>query len=637
MNALQACQGHPNIVTMHELLRDDQYTYLVMELLTGGELFDRIRLCRKFTEKEAIIFFEQIVRAVHHMHLKQVAHRDLKAENIIFTSPDATSLKIVDFGFAKQDFNSGMTTPCFTLDYAAPEVLPQQHHQASSRQRYTEASDLWSLGVILYTMLCGQTPFVAPPKMVNPEERIKSIMARIRLGAIEVNINEWRNVSEAGKHLVRGLLNVDTEQRLTMAQLLNHEWFNQRRAGKELPAMVQSKGDMQCCISDTCQAYQNCLTDQFSGKPTAQKRRRRSSSLERNDKQKRRKESDADPEDDDVGRSKSSSGIVTSDFNRSLSVDTNSSDVEIVAEYKNEGETEPLECSNRRTTFKMGKAILGSDALVHISDDSRDPSNVAIDVPGPVSVPINAIAAQEDEEAKKLEKVAEEEVEGERKSSESKCKGFSQDQYCNAEFRLYQGLSVYEIRMLQNCRGFTAAEVELDQARCDLYRDVLLSVGGDDVIVTIDNNISPVEPVAAHNNTSNGHAQHTSYKKYPISSRSLEEKPVTDLRQMVGQNKRDASSSRKNPCYNGTTTSTKSVAAKKSSSNKKPKTIPAEVESTYCTRSTRSGRFQQRRCEIDSDRGVFFEPKMPATRATKATGTTTAKAGGRRGTAKRKR
>lgn len=347
---MKACQDHPNIVKLYDVFKDERYTYIVMELLTGGELFERIKECRRFTEKEAMIFFRQIVRAVFCMHKANVAHRDLKPENILFVRKNSTTLKIVDFGFAKQDFDQGMATPCFTLDYAAPEVLESR----SSARNYTEASDLWSLGVILYTMLCGQTPFQPKRQIQKQSDRIKSIMDRIRSGSIEMETAEWNNVSETGRDLVRGLLDVDSRSRLTMAQLLNHEWFQQNKQRDLRQPLIAPKEGAECCVKDTCHAYQFCLKDGFTG--SLGQRRRRKSSEDEQDARKMSEESET------LGRSKSSSGIVTSDFNRSIS-DTNSDDVEIVAEF------------NAKPQFKLNKSVLG-DALLEANSNKREVEDV---------------------------------------------------------------------------------------------------------------------------------------------------------------------------------------------------------------------------------------------------------------------
>lgn len=326
VEALRACQGHPNIVQLHDVLRDERHTYILMELLAGGELFDRIREARRFTEKEASMFFKQIVQAVQYMHQKNIAHRDLKAENIIFTSHNSKTLKLVDFGFARQNSNSGMTTPCFTLDYAAPEVLIKNSvlnaDTNNEAEPYTAASDLWSLGVILYTMLCGQTPFspkkqaqASIPNPIPAEVRVRSIVERIQLGDIETGINEWQMVSDVGKRLVCGLLTVDTRKRLTMSQLLNHEWLGGEVA-KDRRTVLQAE------VKDP-------VGQRWADSALVYRRHTRRKPSQKNgygDEERGQIEKSLES-------SNSSSGVVTFDGNNhSLSVD--SSDVEIVGVYE---------------------------------------------------------------------------------------------------------------------------------------------------------------------------------------------------------------------------------------------------------------------------------------------------------------
>ena len=123
----------------------------MLELCKGGELFDKIINKKFLTEKEAAGILRVIVQAVDYLHKHGVVHRDLKPSNILFAenTDRPESLRIIDFGFAKQlrDTNGLLMTPCYTANYAAPEVL--------KRQGYDAACDIWSLGVMLYIMLSG--------------------------------------------------------------------------------------------------------------------------------------------------------------------------------------------------------------------------------------------------------------------------------------------------------------------------------------------------------------------------------------------------------------------------------------------------------------------------------------------------
>ncbi|XP_047108587.1 ribosomal protein S6 kinase alpha-5-like isoform X1 [Schistocerca piceifrons] len=221
INLLRACQGHPNIVTLHEVYHDEAHTYLVLELLRGGELLERIRKKIHFTESEASQIMRKLVSAVHFMHSRGVVHRDLKPENLLFTDDsDMAEIKIVDFGFARlKQEKEPMHTPCFTLHYAAPEVLKQAFNQGADG--YDENCDLWSLGVILYTMLSGKAPFHARSR----DDSAAAVMARIKGGEFNFNADAWAHVSSQAKYLTKGLLTVDPKKRLRMSDLRSNEWL----------------------------------------------------------------------------------------------------------------------------------------------------------------------------------------------------------------------------------------------------------------------------------------------------------------------------------------------------------------------------------------------------------------------------
>lgn len=205
---LRSCQGHPNVVKLLEVHQDRAHTYLVMELLSGGEL---LRRPRPFTEQQASRVMRQLASAVRFMHARGVVHRDLKPENIVFVHDGEDSpVKIVDFGFARIKRGcEPLHTPCFTLPYAAPEVI--------ARQGYDQSCDLWSLGAILYSIL-----FRNPMLFLNATT---DLATRIRTGEINFDSNNWCHISPLAKQVVKGLLTVDPNKRLTATALANHPWL----------------------------------------------------------------------------------------------------------------------------------------------------------------------------------------------------------------------------------------------------------------------------------------------------------------------------------------------------------------------------------------------------------------------------
>lgn len=229
--ALRLCQLHPNVVKLHEVLHDQLHTYLVLELLRGGELLEHIRKKRLFSESEASQILRSLVSAVSFMHEEAgVVHPDLKPENILYAddTPGAP-VKIIDFGFARlrpQSPAEPMQTPCFTLQYAAPELLAQQG--------YDESCDLWSLGVILYMMLSGQVPFQGASGQ-GGQSQAAEIMCKIREGRFSLDGEAWQGVSEEAKELVRGLLTVDPAKRLKLEGLRSSSWLQDGSARSSPP------------------------------------------------------------------------------------------------------------------------------------------------------------------------------------------------------------------------------------------------------------------------------------------------------------------------------------------------------------------------------------------------------------------
>uniref|UniRef100_A0A8D0KNV9 non-specific serine/threonine protein kinase n=1 Tax=Salvator merianae TaxID=96440 RepID=A0A8D0KNV9_SALMN len=207
---------HPNIITLKDVYDDGKYVYLVTELMKGGELLDKILRQKFFSEREASAVLLTITKTVEYLHAQGVVHRDLKPSNILYVdeSGNPESIRICDFGFAKQlrAENGLLMTPCYTANFVAPEVL--------KRQGYDAACDIWSLGVLLYTMLTGYTPFAN-----GPDDTPEEILARIGSGKFSLSGGYWNSVSDTAKDLVSKMLHVDPHQRLTAAQVLRHPWI----------------------------------------------------------------------------------------------------------------------------------------------------------------------------------------------------------------------------------------------------------------------------------------------------------------------------------------------------------------------------------------------------------------------------
>uniref|UniRef100_A0A8D0AQX9 Ribosomal protein S6 kinase n=1 Tax=Sander lucioperca TaxID=283035 RepID=A0A8D0AQX9_SANLU len=210
---------HPNIITLKDVYDNGKQVFMVTELMRGGELLDRILKQKFFSEREASAVLHTITKTVEYLHSQGVVHRDLKPSNILYVdeSGNPESIRICDFGFAKQlRANNGLLmTPCYTANFVAPEVL--------KRQGYDEGCDIWSLGVLLYTMMAGFTPFAN-----GPEDTPNEILNRIGNGHFSLAGGNWDTVSEAAKDLVSKMLHVDPHQRLTAKQVLKHPWIVQR-------------------------------------------------------------------------------------------------------------------------------------------------------------------------------------------------------------------------------------------------------------------------------------------------------------------------------------------------------------------------------------------------------------------------
>ncbi|NXG72623.1 DAPK2 kinase, partial [Baryphthengus martii] len=203
---------HPNIMRLHDLFASRAEMVLVLELISGGELFDFIAEKEMLSEEEAIEFLGQILRGVEYLHGRRIAHFDLKPENIMLREKDVPKprIKIIDFGLA-QHLEDGVTfkSLCGTPQYIAPEVI--------NYEPLSSATDMWSIGVITYILLSGLSPFQGE----TDAETLSNVVA----GAYEFEERCFSQTSEMAKDFIRQLLLKEPRHRMTAAQCLVHPWI----------------------------------------------------------------------------------------------------------------------------------------------------------------------------------------------------------------------------------------------------------------------------------------------------------------------------------------------------------------------------------------------------------------------------
>lgn len=210
---------HPNIITLHDVFENKTDVVLILELVSGGELFDFLAEKESLTEDEATQFLKQILDGVRYLHSKRIAHFDLKPENIMLLDKHAASprIKLIDFGIAHKieagnEFKNIFGTP----EFVAPEIV--------NYEPLGLEADMWSIGVITYILLSGASPFLGETK----QETLTNI------SAVNYDFDEeyFSSTSELAKDFIRKLLVKDPKRRMTIAQSLEHSWIKAiRRRG----------------------------------------------------------------------------------------------------------------------------------------------------------------------------------------------------------------------------------------------------------------------------------------------------------------------------------------------------------------------------------------------------------------------
>ncbi|KAI0828117.1 kinase-like domain-containing protein [Hypoxylon sp. FL0890] len=231
---------HPNIIKLVDFSESKQYYYIILELAPGGELFHQIVRLTYFSEELSRHVIVQVAKALEYLHEeKGVVHRDIKPENILFSPiPFVPSkhpkpkqpgdedkvdegefikgvgaggigqIKIADFGLSKIVWDNQTMTPCGTVGYTAPEIVKDE--------RYSKSVDMWALGCVLYTLLCGFPPFY--------DESIEVLTEKVAKGQYTFLSPWWDDISKSAQDLISHLLNVDPDERYTIKEFLAHPW-----------------------------------------------------------------------------------------------------------------------------------------------------------------------------------------------------------------------------------------------------------------------------------------------------------------------------------------------------------------------------------------------------------------------------
>uniref|UniRef100_A0A671U0C7 non-specific serine/threonine protein kinase n=1 Tax=Sparus aurata TaxID=8175 RepID=A0A671U0C7_SPAAU len=215
--------NHPNIVKLFEVIETDKTLYLVMEYASGGEVFDYLVAHGRMKEKEARAKFRQIVSAVEYCHQKRIVHRDLKAENLLLDAD--MNIKIADFGFSNEfTLGSKLDTFCGSPPYAAPELFQGKKYDGPE-------VDVWSLGVILYTLVSGSLPFDG--------QNLKELRERVLRGKYRIPFY----MSTDCENLLKKLLVLNPGKRGSLQQIMKDRWMNVGYEEKELKSYNEPEQD----------------------------------------------------------------------------------------------------------------------------------------------------------------------------------------------------------------------------------------------------------------------------------------------------------------------------------------------------------------------------------------------------------
>uniref|UniRef100_A0A8C3URN9 Serine/threonine-protein kinase H1 n=1 Tax=Catharus ustulatus TaxID=91951 RepID=A0A8C3URN9_CATUS len=256
---------HTNIIQLIEVFETQDRVYMVMELATGGELFDRIIAKGSFTERDATRVLQMVLDGVRYLHTLGITHRDLKPENLLYYHPGTDSkIMITDFGLAsarKKGDDCLMKTTCGTPEYIAPEILV--------RKPYTNSVDMWALGVISYILLSGTMPF--------EDDNRTRLYRQILKGKYSYSgeVSPWPSVSNLAKDFIDRLLTVDPSDRMTALQALKHPWVVSMAASSSMKNLHRSiSQNLLKRASSRCQSTKSAQSTRSSRSTKSNKSRR---------------------------------------------------------------------------------------------------------------------------------------------------------------------------------------------------------------------------------------------------------------------------------------------------------------------------------------------------------------------------
>ncbi|XP_055802796.1 CBL-interacting serine/threonine-protein kinase 23 [Solanum dulcamara] len=242
---------HPNVIRMYEVMASKSKIYIVLEFVTGGELFDKIASKGRLKEDEARKYFQQLINAVDYCHSRGVFHRDLKPENLLLDANGV--LKVSDFGLSalpQQVREDGLLhTTCGTPNYVAPEVINNKGYDGAK-------ADLWSCGVILFVLMAGYLPF--------EESNLMALYKKIHKA--EFTCPPW--FSSNAKKLIKRILDPNPQTRITISEVIENEWF---KKGYRPPVFEQadvSLDDVNAIFSESADSS-NLVVERREERPSA--------------------------------------------------------------------------------------------------------------------------------------------------------------------------------------------------------------------------------------------------------------------------------------------------------------------------------------------------------------------------------